>query len=183
MVFEDYFTLKNNGYKIREWKKRASLCANEEVDLTGRWDEYKNRSGDSVNFLYSVITNQASNDEHGTRTSFRNALLPKEIKQNFPQPSVFAEANPSYEEVRKLIILLFSYTAWYRMQFGKSEYDKNYEYDVYYDELNNILFEANMPMLYAGNPYDWLFMRCAAEDNPLDAFRGILGEALSEEDF
>ena len=163
--------------KVQELKKTAIQFANEEVDLLGLRDEYKNRSSGSVNFLYSVITERSANNESGTKASFKNAMLPKEIKQCFPQPAIFAKNDPTHEEVRKMIILLYSYSAWYRVQFEKIIYD----FDEYVDDLNNILFESNMPTLYAGNPYDWLFMTCSAADRPLDTFRGILSEAISED--
>lgn len=163
--------------RVEELKETAIQFANEEVDLLGLRDEYKNRSGKSVNFLYSVITERAASNEAGTKSSFKNAMLPKEIKQCFPNPAVFAKNNPTNEEVRKMIIFLFSYSSWYRVQFDEEVYD----FDEYVDDLNNILFESNMPTLYAGNPYDWLFMTCSAADRPLDTFRGILSEAVIEE--
>ena len=83
----------------------------------------------------------------------------------------------TYEEIRKIIILLYSYSVWYRVQYKGELYD----FDEYVDDLNNVLFESNMPTLYAGNPFDWLFMACSAADRPLDMFRGILSEAVPEE--
>ena len=157
-------------------KAQAFECANQEVNRSGRTDEYRNRSRTSINFLYSVITDQPAHDTGGTKTSFKNALLPKEIKQCFPQPVIFSDDDPSYEELRKMLILLYSYQAWFHVQFDQEQI----AYEEYVDDLNNILFEANLPPLYAGNPYDWLFMCCVIEEAPLDAFREILSKALGQ---
>ena len=173
----NYGTNSLSGQEIVEhWREEAIAAANLEIKLTSRDDEYKNRSRTSVNFLYSVITNQPSNNEHGTKTTFKNSLLPKEIKQCFPQPSVFASKEPTYEEIRKMIILLFSYFYWCRIQYSHEDAD----FDGYVDDLNEQLYDADMSPLYAGNPFDWLFMRCAIEDNPLDWFRDILNEAMAD---
>ena len=86
------------------------------------------------------------------------------------------DGGSSFEEIRKTIILLFSYQYWCKAARQK---DENI-YDDYVDELNDALDEANLAPLYYGNPYDWLFLYCTASVNPLDVFHGILAEALYE---
>ena len=40
----------------------------------------------------------------------------KEIKNRFPEAVTLSKKDPTYEELRKLIILLSSYIFWYKMQ-------------------------------------------------------------------
>ena len=53
-------------------------------------------------------------------------------------------------------------------------------YDGFKDELNDVLFGCGFSPLYAGNPYDWLFLYCSAcntdDYTPLDRFRGVLAQ-------
>ena len=55
-------------------------------------------------------------------------------------------------------------------------------YDDYISQLDALLSETNLPLLYYGNPFDWLFMYCTATAQPLDTFQGILAEVLEEAD-
>lgn len=144
----------------------------------------------SDGFLYAAITNQrnaqtkedlAARRAEGKKSvskelSFTNAYLSQEITRNFPQASSLKDGGSSFEEIRKTIILLFSYQYWCKAARQK---DENI-YDDYVDELNDALDEANLAPLYYGNPYDWLFLYCTASVNPLDVFHGILAEALYE---
>ena len=50
--------------------------------------------------------------------------------------------------------------------------------DDYIAEMNAVLNECGFSELYMGNPFDWMFLYCTLEDNPLDTFRGLLAEAL-----
>ena len=38
--------------------------------------------------------------------------------------------------------------------------------------------DAGYPALYVGNPYDWLFLYAAHDEEPLKVFRGIWLELL-----
>jgi len=53
-------------------------------------------------------------------------------------------------------------------------------FDGFIEGLNDVLFKCGFSPLYAGNPYDWLFLYCSActtEDyTPLDRFRGIMAQ-------
>lgn len=131
----------------------------------------------SNNFTYDVIINRSVSGKKGTTTLFNNARLPKEIKNRFPEAGSFSKKEPTYEEIRKMIILLFSYVFWYNMQEEK----KRFLLDDYIAEVNNYLSDSGLPPMYYGNPYDWLFLYCALSDRPLDTFRGLIAEVLSEE--
>lgn len=133
----------------------------------------KNFSSDS--FLYFSITNRGVTGRTGTKPlSFKNAELPKEIKSNFPQLKQFSLDDPSYEELRKMIILLFSYVFWSKMR----RFEGTVGFDDYIDQLDKYLVDAGMAKLYYGNPFDWLFLYCTTQEYPLDVFQDILESVL-----
>ena len=131
----------------------------------------------SNNFLYEIITGIGVEGDKGTKTVFKNATLPKEIKQRFPEAITFGKEDMKSEEYRKVIVLLFSYCFWYKVQYLSIDFD----YDDYIEELDHILFSCNFSKLYPGNPFDWLFLFCSQDDCPLAVFRGILSEVLPDE--
>lgn len=131
----------------------------------------------SNNFLYEIITGVGVEGDTGTKTVFKNATLPKEIKQRFPEAITFGKEDMKSEEYRKVIVLLFSYCFWYKVQYLSIDFD----YDDYIEELDHILFSCNFSKLYPGNPFDWLFLFCSQDDCPLAMFRGILSEVLADE--
>ena len=131
----------------------------------------------SNNFLYEIITGIGVEGDKGTKTVFKNATLPKEIKQRFPEAITFGKEDMKSEEYRKVIVLLFSYCFWYKVQYLSIDFD----YDDYIGELDHILFSCNFSKLYPGNPFDWLFLFCSQDDCPLAVFRGILSEVLPDE--
>lgn len=152
---------------------------------SGRTASFYHKDINSAAFDYEIITGQSitKTSANGTRPlSFKNAELPKEIKNNFPAcPTV--DENVPYEQLRKMIILLFSYTFWYNVQTYMLKHptltgeDTEFFYD-YRDQLDALLETTGYPPLYFGNPFDWLFLACAHMDYPLDAFREILNTVL-----
>lgn len=139
----------------------------------------KDQKSDS--FLYSMLTNRNASGRTGTEVvSLKNAVLPDEIKKNFPQVKSLADNVDSYEELRKVIILLYSYCFWNQEDPDDDvDYDR---FDEYVNQIGTLLIEANMPPLYYGNPYDWLFLYCALTNEPLDTFYGILEDVLEPEE-
>lgn len=159
-----------------EYLEKAKECAKRErqkddLNWQGEQRYSYGRNQDSTNFLYETITGYEVEKAKGTKVSFKNALLPKEIKSCFPTPHTLSSNEPTYEELRKLIILLFSYVYWSSM-----EEDEMYDFDDYRVVLDMLLTEIGYLPLYAGNPYDWLFLRCTISDHPLEFFREILFE-------
>lgn len=166
--------------KIKYYLSEARKCVQNE---TIRYQlDHKNKDTKSNNFLYETITGMNITGKEGTKTvSFKNAILPKEIKNCFPQARTLdrydKDNNMSSEEYRKTIILLFSYWYWYQIQCTKNVYT-----DVdYIKDINNVLSECNFPKMYYGNPFDWMFVFCtytSTQDDllsfyhrPLDLFR------------
>ena len=159
----------------------ASLIIREiEIDesLFGK-DKSNNKSKLSTSTMLDVIMGVSLvkvREEKGFL--FKNVNLPQEIKNRFPEKNTFSKEEPTYEELRKMIILLFSYRFWFGIQYDYSED----EFDDYEAQLNDILHEAGMQTLYYGNPFDWLFLYCTSEggERPLDLFRNLVQEFMIE---
>ena len=163
---------------LKDAKKFARLEA-ELPEHEGQFDgAWKNEDTVSINFMYSLITDTTPSAKKGTTTVFKNARLPKEIKNRFPEAGSFSEKEPTYESIRKMVIFLFSYTFWYHVQWEQKDFD----IEDYTEQLNALLNECGFSPLYYGNPYDWMFLYCTLSDAPLDVFRGMVSESLSEEE-
>ena len=168
---------KHLEHLIADAKKYARLEA-ELPEHEGQFDgAWKSEDTVSVNFMYSLITDTTPSAKKGTTTVFKNARLPKEIKNRFPEAVSFSEKEPTYESIRKMIIMLFSYTFWYHVQWEHKDFD----IEDYTEQLNALLNECGFSSLYYGNPYDWMFLYCTLSASPLDVFRGMVAEVLSEE--
>ncbi len=176
------FSINNTAAKDRvaDYITRAKKCVIEESESFDYIDTV-NKDKESINFMYETIIGQTITTDKGTDKSlFKNADLPKEISISFPTPQIFAKLNknPTYDELRKMLILLFSYCFWYTIQ----KLNDYADIDDYVEQLNDLLIESNLPTLYPGNPMDWLFCFCTMTDRPLDTFRAILSEVLEVEE-
>lgn len=116
----------------------------------------------------------------GERKNIQTEKLPPEIFSRFPRKQTLLDIEKSegkiiFEEIRKMIILLFSYIFWFQ-----KEYEEQYDWDLelYISQLNEILYQACLQELYFGNPYDWLFMYCTVSEEPLEVFRNLLAELV-----
>ncbi len=91
----------------------------------------------------------------------------------------------SYERVRKWIGLLTFYAFWASKALACGSYAAG-ELDAERcaASMNRHITEAGYPELYVGNPYDWIFLFAAKDEEPLVLFREIwkslLGLALEE---
>ena len=155
-------------YYIDENNKKKKL----KQSYSGKW--IKKFSND---LLYEIITRKNVVGKRGTKTVFKNAELPKEIKQRFPEAITFGKEDMTSEEYRKAIVLLFSYYVWYKAEYIQ----RDYGFDDYYYELDDLLDKCNLPNLYFGNPFDWLFLFCSQDESPLYIFREILSKALPKD--
>ena len=153
--------IKNKYINERNSILAQELCHNPEL--------YKmNHSMTSISGMLTFIYNKEYYSEVSPE-SFKASGLPKEVITNMPTKHTFSKKDPSYEELRKMIILLASYKFWVIQQYTINEYDL----DDYIYEINGYLFDANLSELYPGNPFDWLFLWCSYQKNPLQTFRNI----------
>ena len=111
--------------RIREKMDSKKASNLKDKDINSAAFDYENITGQSIS-IYKAS---------GTKPlSFKNTYLPKEIKTNFPA-SPALDKKPSSEQLRKMIILLFSYTFWYQIQTKRME---DY-FDMYIDQLDALL--------------------------------------------
>lgn len=176
--------------KFNRLIEEAKSTALKEIERFEEYEEVvKNKwhSSDniSINLLYTIIIGCDVKGKKGTKTIFGNSCLPKEIKNRFPEAASFGKKDIGSEELRKVIILLFSYVTWYKMQ----SCDTDYGYDDYKQELDTILLDCGFANMYYGNPYDWLFLYCTlfesseeSKSQPLTTFRAIIAGALGQSD-
>lgn len=114
-----------------------------------------------------------------------NAYFRSEALELFPGRATFiAIKNDSRkisdESIRKWLILLSFYRFWVREIInttGSEGYFEAVKDDNHrsMDDMNRFLTESGFPELYAGNPYDWIFMYSNMSPYPLDTFREIFG--------
>lgn len=162
---------------VAEYIVKAKTCVADEIESPAYDDIKCGKNMDSINFMYEIITGQSVTGEKGTKTIFKNAELPKEIKINFPEAATFSKKEPNYDELRKMLIVLFSYWFWYNIQSNEETAD----IDDYTEQLNDLLFRAGLPAVYPGNPLDWMFCYCTLQDYPLDTFRTIIADVLQKD--
>lgn len=186
------FTIRNKSARevlqnlVRKVKGNKDRTGEIDRELEGRNDKsdiwfeiLKGRPHDTYEAMVQVITEltpETQSNGKKSRSILKGTCLPHEIQTNFPEASVFSKKEPSYEELRKMIILLGSYYLWRQAARAR----KILELDVYIQEMNDRLNEAGLPPLYYGNPFDWLFLYSAKEEDPLAYFREVLAEAMDE---
>ena len=93
------------------------------------------------------------------------------------------EEKVTYETIRKMLILLLFYRYWTkkRQEFGQSYYEATIEdREEWREETESYLEEAGFATLYAGNPYDWIFLYAAQCDDPLWTLRDFLMTVYTE---
>ena len=136
----------------------------------------------SVNEMLEHITGLNMDKSTGTSSVFKNKELPKYLKRLLPQAHMFSNAREcTPDEMRRVIIFLYSYYFWCRMQykgFQKGVSADDIGFDDYVEEMDNLLFSLGFGKLYPGNPHDWMYCYCTTAEYPLDTFRELLGEVL-----
>lgn len=120
----------------------------------------------------------------------QNALLPLNASYCFPSQHsidklIRGELSDN-ELIRKMLIFLVFYTFWAKKitdsndPFYTSHVTKNdSDAERCMDTINTHLVNAGYPAMYAGNPYDWVFMWSLNNEHPLEAFRTYMGEVLA----
>lgn len=115
-----------------------------------------------------------------------NVLLPLRASDCFPNrqsiDAVLRGDAGDNETFRKILILLSFYVFWAKITIehkdlfwgAKGGDNERCEYSI-----NAYLLEAGYPELYAGNPYDWIFLWSMNDDTPLPALRCYIGEILA----
>lgn len=110
-----------------------------------------------------------------------NELLHPLAEDSFPDRDglnkILNGEHVSYERVRKLLILLVFYKFWANKALCSNHYVAGYgDADRCITTINDILVDAGYPMLYPGNPYDFIIFFSVNADNPLMTFREFMQE-------
>lgn len=113
-----------------------------------------------------------------------NVLLPLTADICFPSRQIIdgitrGKSDGDYEMYRKTLILLAFYTYWAKKVITKNDVyyrAKHYDRDKCRDYIDMYLKDAGYPELYAGNPYDWIFLWSMNDEHPLEAFRAYMRE-------
>lgn len=102
---------------------------------------------------------------------------PKRI--NMPAPIDFSNIKHgnkvSADVIRKVLLLLDFYS--FFMASNDTNYDEN-SHAIYFDdfvaEVNDCFEGCGYTQLYARNPFDWVFIFCAKQDEPIATFRRLV---------
>lgn len=134
-----------------------------------------------------------------TGLSKKQSNLPYAVYNNFPSKKTMSdvlsqskmEHSKSYDSIRKMLLLLYFYIFWIQIELGyvsnsiisTNNTDKmNPLYEIFIDETNAILYKCGYEELYAGNPYDWLFLCSAQNKQPLEYLRSCFLALLPDID-
>lgn len=115
-----------------------------------------------------------------------NILLPPLAEASFPDrdgiEKIIRGQHVSHERIRKLLILLEFYTYWAKRIVERNDIGFIADKDAparCVDQINSYLLEAGYSELYAGNPYDWIFLWAVNDADPLAAFREYMREIFA----
>lgn len=118
----------------------------------------------------------------------KNVLLPLTADFSFPSRQnidkiIRGEVDGDYEMYRKILILLVFYMYWANIVTRNNNifYSMNLKERIYHRDrcrahIDMYLKDAGYQELYAGNPYDWIFLWSMNDEYPLEAFRAYMRE-------
>jgi hypothetical protein len=162
----------------KEYVKKAYSCAYEKAEIehsTLYEDQRKinyNKNGINVDLLLAQIFNYNRKDVEKGRSLKKDSDFVDYVKRNFPRSEeisrLMSDKQVTYDLLRKIIILMHFYVF-----FNKEKQKIDEIFDEYVTEINTILYNCGFGKIYLRNPYDWIFMHCAVEDNPIDEFQSI----------
>lgn len=172
-----------NGLAAREFHRR---CPEKEMPVRERsvWDIYQQ--------IFGLLDFDWVNQDRifrveGDRTLKpllrANSLIHPLAGKSFPDRRGLEEINKgnwqSDEVIRKTMILLAFYRFWAELflKGSASEYEaKPNDAERCIASIDRLLLDAGYPALYAGNPYDWIFLFVSLDEYPLEAFRFFMKE-------
>ena len=153
-------------------------------------------SGSSTWIIFSQIIGLANYQEAEYATKHdrslssvlsENKLMPLKADYCFPSRQnidkvIRGNLVGDDEIIRKMLIFLVFYTYLAKLIISQNDafyLAKSADSERCLDTINARLLNAGYPELYAGNPYDWLFMWALSSESPLIAFRHYMGEVLT----
>lgn len=186
--------LINNPIANHEWhiimQEFFSLYTTDSKDVSDILMNLKNVNICSNNFVLNWILYQRTKaDSDDVKTESRNLKsLPYIVRNNFPSKKTMSDVlceekvsySKSYDSIRKMIILLYFYRFWCDIYLHGSNIEEISLSDIFIDEVNDLLYQCGYENLFAGNPYDWLFLTSAQADSPLVYFRSCISDLILE---
>ena len=169
--------LKDNKNILPKEIESCGLIIQEYIFLykqTGYRASISNKNITSIDFMLERIL--------CTNTGFdKQATIPEIVKLNFPSKKTFSDIlNKSehltcYDSFRKCLILLKFYHFWVPVLLNPNLIPHTDAFDVYSQETNALLALCGYEGLFAGNPYDWLFLWASTTEAPLTSLRNVVG--------
>ncbi len=98
---------------------------------------------------------------------------------NFPNrqsiEKILRGESTQHDLIRKTLIMLSFYHFWINTALshnGQKTYEaRKNDHERCIMELDQYLLDAGFPEMYAGNPFDWIFLWAAGRESPMQAFR------------
>ena len=144
-----------------------------------------------LELIYDMKLTELREHESGELTIKKEAQFLEVVKRNFPQKEQLHQiekGKAEYDTIRKALILIKFYVFFMNVGDNNSEED----FEDFCLETDDMLNECGYALLYPRNPYDWIFMHCAAcshDSNidvllyqPLDELKNILVDMICFED-
>lgn len=111
--------------------------------------------------------------------------IPYIVKNNFPSKKVFSDVlnedkshtSQSYDAIRKTYILLKFFHFWYQIKLdipGTEDYKAEELPKIFRDEIDSALYRCGYQPLFAGNPYDWIFLCSSYSHKPIEFFYEVI---------
>ena len=180
--------LEDKKYGVRtlaheEYKADCELF--ESLELLNPKKLKKRADGTHNEFVYKIITCVYADSKNLSKefdtVLKKDSIIHEEIKENFPRITTFnklssrskkPEFKEDYDALRKFLILLKFYQ-FCRLHQKENKAKPGLE-EALISEINDLLNDCSMPPLYAANPHDMMYLSCAREEMPLDAFRDFV---------
>ena len=164
LVEESIVKVKNDKYSI---SKNAGI----ETVISDIYDGYQD-----------FIHNNACCEDYVSFSKLKS--LPKKIRTNIPSKKaihdLFKDGTvKKHDNIRKAILLRNFYNFYMDLEKSGEECKQDYR-EEFICELDCRLERCGYLRTYAKNPYDCLFMICANQEEPLQAFRYIMGKYVEK---
>ena len=189
--------LMRSGKSVREYLPRCSLLIRWKLsDPYCLEDAFSGLQLDSVDFLLKAVMGTADGI---TKRSEYADVIPDAVKKSFPNKKSLSDIlddskNASYVSVRKALVFLKFVHFWCNEELvrrdskfasdpcaaysstASANMSQKDLFDTFIDEMNEMLLRCGYAELFAGNPFDWLFMYSATRDFPLS----FLGDFIAD---
>lgn len=188
--------------EYREWlyKKEKNGAKSEkhdskEINTEKKMTSVRNTLDSMYGFSFRIAIIDKKEKEAKIRSKILDEIknLPDKIRKNLPQEQQIKMIidccntedvkSVSNDVLRKTFILFYFFLFFdnedlndYLQQVNDREEDLDTIFDSFYSDLNFELWKLGFSQLYSRNPYDWLFMLCATQDEPIEVFRDIYSE-------